>query len=113
MKIRYAIGMIFLLLQLFLMVEARFIPERFFCWAPYDEHTYYEISVSIDGQSLSSDEIQERYKVFAKDWEPRAIHNIFSIVKQYEATYGKNENAKVSIVYSINGHKKQLWTLES
>lgn len=105
--------MVFLLLQLFLILEARFIPERFFCWAPYDEHTYYEISVSINDQAISSNEIQDRYRVFAKGWEPRSIHNIFSIVEQYEATYGNNEKAEVTIWYSTNGHENRLWTLKS
>ncbi len=109
MKIRFTIGVLFLLLQLMLVVYARFIPERFFCWAPYDEHSYYEISIEIDNQVLSKNEIQNRYGVYAQGWEPRSIHNILSIINQYESSYGKNDQAIVEVIYSINGHKKKLW----
>ena len=45
-------------------------------------------------------------------WEQRSIYNIFSIISQYEKTYGKNEDARVTIVYSINGHQEKVWNLK-
>ncbi len=111
MKIRFTIGIIFLLVQLSSVLYARFIPERFFCWAPYDEHTFYEISVEIHNHELTKNEIQNRYGFFAEGWEPRSIHNIFSMINQYESTYGKNEGATVRVLYAINGHEKELWKI--
>lgn len=105
----YIIGISFLLIQLSSIVYARFIPERFFCWAPYDEHSHYKINVIINGSDLSAKEVSARYRYTPEGWEPRSMHNIFSIVKQYEVTYGKEDNATVEIVYRTNGHNEKRW----
>ncbi len=102
-------GIIFLILQLFAIGYARFIPERFFCWAPYDEHTRFEVKVSIDGRDLSPSEIATRYKYRPSGWEVRAIHNVFSQIRQYETAYGRAENAEVTVIYQTNGHPQQEW----
>jgi len=111
-KTRYYIGILFLLLQVASVIYARFIPERFFCWGPYDNHTRFEVFVEINGQVLSSNEAEQRYKYKMKGWEQRSIYNIFSLISQYETTYGTQDNAKVSVVYSTNGHPQKEWNLE-
>ena len=111
MKTRYLIGILFLLLQVFSIYYAFFIPERFFCWAPYDEHTYYKIEVIIGNQSLTKKQIRERYKYKAEGWEPRSIDNVFNIIEQYERTYGIYSAAEVFIKYSTNGHPEENWKL--
>lgn len=112
MKTRYYIGILFLTLQIVSVIYARFIPERFFCWAPYDNHTRFEVFVEIDGQVLSSVEAEERYQYKMKGWEQRSIHNIFSLIEQYESTYGEKVNAEVKVLYSTNGHAQKEWTLK-
>ena len=109
---RFIIGMLFISIQLASIIYARFIPERFFCWAPYDSHTQFEVFVNINGNVLSPLEAEARYGYKTKGWEQRSIHNIFSLVKQYERTYGKNDNASVIIIYSTNGHPKKTWKLK-
>lgn len=109
MKFRYILGIVFLFGQVLLIGHARFIPERFFCWAPFDEHTRIKTSVVVDGKALSKSEIDNRYQYKVNGWEVRDIHNVFNIVTDYESTYGKNDNAMVVIHYSINGHKEQEW----
>ena len=111
MKFRYALGIIFLLLQIGSIIYARFIPERFFCWAPYDEHSNYEIVVEIDGESLSHYEIKQRYHYAALGWETRAIHNVFNYIQQYETTYGIDDQADVRVIYTTNGHQEKIWRL--
>ena len=111
MKYRYVIGVVFLLLQVGSIIYARFIPERFFCWAPYDEHSHFEISVKISGNALSKYEVKQRYKYHAIGWESRAIHNVFNLIEQYEKTYGSNDKAQVTVKYSTNGHKEKIWIL--
>lgn len=106
----HIVGLAFISLQLFAIAYSRFIPERFFCWAPYDEHTRYEISVHINGEPLSRSEITDRYRYASKSWEVRSINNVISLVRQYEQTYGRADNAVVSIRYSMNGHPEQYWT---
>ena len=108
-KINVIIGISFLLIQILSIFYARFIPERFFCWAPYDEHSYYEIKVSLDGKRLTDSEIRSRYRYSPKGWEPRSMDNIFSLVRQYENTYGLDDDASIVIEYKTNGHKQQQW----
>ncbi|MBN4070484.1 hypothetical protein JYT76_02270 [Olleya sp. AH-315-F22] len=113
MKIRLLIGVLFLLIQVCSVIYARFIPERFFCWGPYDIQTKFEVTVVIDNKKLSFKESKERYRYKTKGWEQRSIHNIFLLISQYESTYGKNDNAKVSINYSTNGKAQQVWEYQN
>jgi hypothetical protein len=112
MKFRFIIGFLFVLLQVGSIIYARFVPERFFCWAPYDTHVKFEIFVTIDGQSLTKQEAFGRYNYKTEGWEQRSIHNIFSLISQYERTYGKDDNAEVLALYSINNHKEKEWRFE-
>ena len=109
MKTRFFIGILFILLQVGSIVYARFIPERFFCWAPYDTHVNFEVFVTIDSKTLSTEEAVARYHYKMNGWEQRSIDNIFSLISQYERTYGKSDNAQVLMTYSINGHEEKEW----
>jgi len=111
MKIRYKIGLAFIAVQIVLVAVARFVPERFFCWAPYDEHTYIDVSVVIDGKQLTKKEIVNRYRYKSEGWEPRSVNNVFNIIEQYESTYGEGDNAIVQIKYTTNGNKERTWNL--
>lgn len=104
------VGILFLGLQAVSVAYAQTIPERFFCWAPYDIHTRYTIEVEIDGRTLSTREAQLRYRYSADGWEPRSIHNVFSMIAQYESTYGAPDGARVTVDYAINGRPPERWT---
>ena len=106
---RHLAGLIFLGLQILSIAYARFIPERFFCWAPYDERSKYRIEVQLMGRVLSEDEVATRYRYYPHGWEPRSINNVIAIVRQFERTYGSAENAQVTIWYQTNGHAEQIW----
>jgi hypothetical protein len=107
--IRKTIGIAFLFAQCGSVLVARFIPERFFCWAPYDEHTSLETRVIIGDSELDAKEVNARYRYLVNGWEPRAIHNVFNIIQQYETTYGAGDSAEVIVTYSKNGHPQQTW----
>jgi hypothetical protein len=107
---RHVAGLVFLALQIGAILQARFIPERFFCWAPFDEHSYFRIEVEVAGRRLSRAEVEARYRYRAEGWEPRSIHNVISIVRQYESSYGRGSDARVTIRYVVNGHPEETWT---
>ncbi len=109
MRSRFYIGIIFLAMQCIGILVARFVPERFFCWAPFDEHTLLNTKIEINNTLLSPEETDNRYRYLMNTWEPRAVHNVFNMVEQYETTYGKADSAKVIIKYSTNGHAVQTW----
>lgn len=103
------LGIGFLLLQLALIVHARFIPERYFCWAPFDQCTRYRIEVSIGGKSLDHEAIGARYHIAPDFWDARAAANILSVVRRYETTLGRDDKAEVRIYYKVNGRPERLW----
>jgi len=109
-KGRHLAGVLFLGLQVLSIAYARTVPERFFCWAPYDERSSYRISVLLEGRTLDVKEVAARYRYYPRGWEPRSINNVISIVRQYERTYGRDDGAEVTIHYQTNGHAEQLWT---
>ena len=104
------LGIGFLLLQLALIVHARFIPERYFCWAPFDQCTRYRIEVSIAGKPLDPEAISARYHIAADFWDARAAANILSVVRRYETTLGRHDKAEVRIYHTVNGRPERLWT---
>ena len=89
---------------------ARFVPSRYFCWAPMDSQNLYEIEVVIDGQSLSDDAITARYRQPAKGGNWQAIQHVIDKTRQYEQTYGRNDGAEVVIRYTVNGGVEESWT---
>lgn len=105
----HILGLSFLALQLGAIGYARFIPERFFCWAPYDQHSWYRVEVVVDGQYLTEAEIRARYRYGPRRWEQRSIHNVFSLIRQYESTYGKEDYARVTVTYETNGKPEAIW----
>lgn len=109
MKPRSILGILFLLVQCGFILLALFIPEKFFCWAPYDEHTHLQTEVYINTIKLNNHEVNSRYRYPMNTWEPRAIANVFNIVEQYESTYGKSDSVQVKITYSTNGRPKEQW----
>lgn len=109
MRTKYRIGLLFIGLQLISVLYARFIPERFFCWAPYDSHTLFETTVIINDTTLTQAEAEKRYKYKMKGWEQRSIDNVFSIIHQYESTYGLQDQALVFVTYSTNGKSQEVW----
>lgn len=102
----------FLLFQLVLIGYARFTNLRYFCWAPFDEHSIYEISTTIDGIQLSDAEIETRYRFLYKKWEQRSIHNIIKVVDEYEQQFETDKDKQVAIKYSKNGHPTIIWEWE-
>lgn len=109
-KIKYGIGVAFILLQLLSVIYARFIPERYYCWAPYDEHTFLRTKVWVDGIELPPKQISQRYRYQVNGWEPRSVNNVFDIIEDFESTYGRDQHVQVQIRYTTNGHEEKVWT---
>jgi hypothetical protein len=100
---------VLLIAQLVGVVHARFVPARYFCWAPFDTMSTYTIHTTIDGRDLSPAEIKARYHKPAHQTDQRSIRAILDIVEQYETTYGKADNASVRVEYVTNGQRPTDW----
>ncbi len=101
--------LIFFFIQVLGILAGRFTESKFFCWAPFDEISLFVIETEVNGKMLTPDEIRARYRIRPQGRENRSIHNVISIVRQYEDTYGSGELVVVKISYKINGHKKGTW----
>lgn len=110
---RRIIVLAFFAVQVFGIIYSRFLDERYFCWAPFDQISYYEIKLKVNGVVFSPEEIKGRYKISANGRENRSIHNVFSIVRQYESSYGKKDLAEVKVIYSTNGKAEEVWSFNA
>ena len=112
-----------LIAQLALIIYARFDVAKYYCWAPHDQQCVFHLSVIIDEQPLLNEQINKRYHFNtwrywddgAYEWvnlESRSIKNVESIIRQYEKTYGKDDHAKVTLSYRVNGGQEETWQWE-
>jgi len=98
-----------LLFQLVMIGYARYVPARYFCWAPYDIQSEYRLDVSIGGRPLTPFEIRSRYRRPQHGVDNRSIQHLMDIVQQYEESYGHGDQAEVLMKYRINGKAEQEW----
>ena len=107
--IRLLIAAPLLAAQVALIGYARFVPARYFCWAPFDMQTDYSLDVTIGGRKLLPEEIRKRYRRPGRGTDNRSVQNLIDIIQGYEEQYGKADNAQVIMKYRINGKKEQEW----
>jgi hypothetical protein len=106
---RTIVGGGILLFQLVMIGYARFVPSRYFCWAPYDIQSEYRLDVSIGGRNLTPAQVRSRYRRPRQGVDNRSIQHVMDIVQQYEETYGSADHAQVVMKYRINGKAEQEW----
>jgi hypothetical protein len=107
---RFAIGVLLLLAQAGPMLRARFAPDRYFCWAPFDQQTKYSIGVTIGDEGLADQQIRQRYRRPAQGVDNRSAHNLFDIITRAEQKFEKYGRSRVLVKYSVNGHEEREWT---
>jgi hypothetical protein len=107
--LRMIIGVAILLFQLVMIGYARFVPARYFCWAPFDIQSDYRIDVKIGDHELTPGEIRRRYRRPRQGTDNRSIQHVMDIVSGVEQTYGRNDHAQVVLKYSVNGKPEQEW----
>src|SRR5437762_12760970 len=107
--LRLIAGCGILLFQLVMIGYARFVPSRYFCWAPYDIQSEYRIDVTIGGRPLTASQIRARYRRPRQGVDNRSIQHVMDVVEQYEQTYGRDDHAQVFMKYRVNGKATQAW----
>jgi hypothetical protein len=104
------VGIAFLVLQVILVLAARFTPLRYFCWAPHAAQVEFFLDVEVAGRKLTREQVQQRYRFAWSDrWEAHAAANLIDTVRRYETTYGNKDGARASLRYRVNGGKEQTW----
>ena len=109
--VRLLVAVPLLAAQVALIGYARFVPARYFCWAPFDMQTDYMLDVSIAGRKLMANEIRQRYRRPQRGTDNRSVQNLIDIIQGYEERYGQADHTVVVMKYRINGKEEQIWQL--
>jgi len=107
--LRLLFGGLLLIVQLGMIVFARFTEARYFCWAPHDVQNEFILEVTLDGQKLSAEDIFKRYRIPKKSTDPRSIQHVKDALKKYELIYSKDNPAKIVMNYNRNGVEQESW----
>lgn len=91
------------------IAAARFGEERYFCWAPYDQITQFELSVAVAGRELSREEIKRRYRLPDVSRDNRSWAHVPAVIAQYERTLGRADGALVEYRHRVNGGVPRVW----
>ena len=109
----WTLGIGLLLFQLGAIGYARFVPARYFCWAPFDMQTSYQLQVTVNGESLSAGRIQRRYRRPQKGFDNRSVQNLIDILEQTEQRYHPDDDTHIVMTYRINGKEEERWEYRS
>lgn len=108
-SLRWSLGIVLLLFQVGAILYARFVPTRYFCWAPFDMQTDYRLVVTVNGKHLTDQEIARRYRRGAKGTDNRSYHHVIDILEQTEKRYHSDDVTEIVMTYRINGKQEQQW----
>src|ERR1700730_5021529 len=106
---RIAAGAALLLFQVAMVIYARFVPSRYFCWAPFDTQTDYRWPANVGGRLLTPREVRARSRRPQVGTDNRSPQHVIDIVQGYEQRYGAADHAQVLMRYRVNGKQEQLW----
>lgn len=109
MNWRLAFGAGLLLLQAGAIVRARFVEDRYFCWAPFDQQTRYKIEVAIGDEGLTEEQIRWRYRRPAEGVDNRSAHHLFDLITRAEQKIEKEGRSRVVVRYRVNGGGEREW----
>lgn len=110
---RTAVGVAILGFQLAMIVYARFVPARYFCWAPYDIQTEYWVDANVNGHKLTPAEVRARYRRTQHGTDNRSPQNVMDMFQGYEEHYGRGDHSRIIMRYRVNGKEERVWKWES
>jgi hypothetical protein len=107
--VRAIVGLALLAPQVVLIGVARVHPMRFYCWSPYDAQFEYTIETWVGGARLTPEEVARRYDLPNPGRNPRAIHQVTSVIAHVEGVYRQADGAMVTVTYRKNGGEEEQW----
>src|SRR5947209_4809326 len=107
---RTAIPVLLFAFQLGAIVYARFVPTRYFCWAPFDTQTEYAATATVNGHRLNGSEFRKRYRRPAKGFDNRSPQHVIDMLKQVEERRSaRGEKSTIVMLYRVNGKEPKEW----
>jgi hypothetical protein len=96
--------------QIGAIAYARFVPTRYFCWAPFDIQTDYEAKSVVNGHQLSATEFRERYRRPMHGFDNRSPQHVIDMLQQVEEKrLSRGESAVITMTYRVNGKAPLQW----
>ena len=107
---RTAIPILLFVFQIGAIVYARFVPTRYFCWAPYDTQTDYVATSVVNGHELNAAEFRHRYRRTKRGFDNRSPQHVIDMLQQVEQKRAAlGDKATVSMKYRVNGKEVREW----
>ena len=107
---RVLIPVLLLAFQLAAIVYARFVPTRYFCWAPFDIQTDYTATSTVNGHTLTAAEFQKRYRRARHGFDNRSPQHVIDMLQQVEEKrVALGDQATIVMKYRVNGKEPQEW----
>lgn len=107
---RILIPILLLAFQVGAIVYARFVPTRYFCWAPFDTQTDYKARSTVNGRELTASEFRQRYRRPQQGFDNRSPQHVIDMLQQVEERRASlGEKAEVVLQYRVNGKELREW----
>ncbi len=106
---RTVIPVLLFAFQLGAIIYARFVPTRYFCWAPYDTQTDYVATATVNGKKLTAGEFRQRYRRPMRGFDNRSPRHVIDMLQQVEEKRPKLEQAQIVMTYRVNGKEAREW----
>lgn len=106
---RGRVALLILALQVAGLVRARFVTDRYFCWAPHDQQTQYHVRARVDGKELAPRQIMDRYGLMANGWDVHCWYHLIDLIETRERRE-RGRRAEVELTFRVNGGPEQRWT---
>jgi hypothetical protein len=96
--------------QLGAIAYARFVPTRYFCWAPYDTQTDYVATSIVNGHPLTAAEFRKRYRRSKRGTDNRSPNHVIDMLRQVEEKRALlGDKATIVMQYHVNGKEPLEW----
>ena len=107
---RTVIPILLLVFQLCAIGYARFVPTRYFCWAPFDTQTEYSATSVVNGHRLTAAQFRRRYRRTEHGFDNRSPQHVIDMFEQEEEKRAKlGDKATIVMKYRVNGTELHEW----
>jgi len=96
--------------QLGAIAYARFVPTRYFCWAPFDTQTDYIATAVVNGHELTPAEFLKRYRRPRRGFDNRSPQHVIDMLQQAEEKRAARGDRTIIVMkYRVNGKAPREW----
>lgn len=95
--------------------------NRYFVWAPNDYSVRFTLAAQVNGRTLSSEDLEERYRLRKPSLRYGNSQGHYTCPPQRltdylrlrEEAYGGSDQVRLTLRYRLNGHAPRVWRWSS